>query len=199
MSNVRTITLLQIALILLTVSVVFNVLFLAWALKKTRYFSPSTSVVHKQFNFHVVAPGFWRSAMLNKESVKRMRAHGLKTIINLRMKGKSSDWEKELAEHYEINYYHFPMDAHIKQESQVLEDILGILENPAKQPVLVHCGAGKDRTSLISALYRLKFSDWRLEDIHKEMLMYGYDEGSFPLIFETVKEWNEKRMPAGAT
>ena len=154
---------------------------------------PQTSVVHSQFNFHVVAPGIWRSGQPNQESLLRMKQYGLKTVINLRNEdGPMQLWEKALAEKLSLKYCHFPMDAWRRQNKETLKEILRIISDPTNQPVLVHCHAGKDRTGLVIALYKLQFSGARFDDVYKEMLMYGYDEENFPEIIETVRSWKER-------
>ena len=152
---------------------------------------PETSVVHKQFNFHIVSPGVWRSSQPNEESINRMKEHGLKTIINLRRDELVNRWERELAAKFSINYYNFPMSAGIKQDKKKLLEILRIINEPSNQPVLIHCHAGKDRTGLVSSLYKLKFTNAKFDDVHKEMLMYGYDEESFSEIIKTVRSWKD--------
>jgi len=151
---------------------------------------PATPVVHRQFNFHVVAPGVWRSSQPNEEALRTMKEHGLKTIINLR-RGKSVHrWEEALAKELSLRYYRFPMDARDKQDEERLREILEIMHDPANQPVLVHCHAGKDRTGLMAALYKLTYLGASVDDVHHEMVMYGYDKSAFPEISRTVKSWD---------
>lgn len=154
--------------------------------------SPKTSIVHKQFNFHIAAKGVWRSSQPNKESLSRMKEHGLKSVINLRSNEITHRWEKKLANKLELNYYHFPMDARAKQYENILKKILIIMHDPIKQPLLIHCLSGKDRTGLLVALYRLRYDLATLDEVHQEMLMYGYDEKKYPKIIETIKEWSQK-------
>ena len=59
---------------------------------------------------------------------------------------------------------------------------------------MYHCLGGKDRTGIVTAIYRLKNSDIGFEEVHKEMLMYGYNEEEFPQIAEFVKNWREKYL-----
>ncbi|GBD90844.1 tyrosine phosphatase family protein [bacterium BMS3Abin04] len=157
--------------------------------QKQKYIPPATSVVDKQFNFHIVDSALWRSAQPNSESLKRMKHFGLKTVINLRGDSVTNEWERELADSLNLNYYNFPLDSHKEQNSDEINLILKIINQKKNQPVLTHCLGGKDRTGLITALYELKRGNKTLSEIHKEMLMYGYDEDKFPKIYEFVKKW----------
>lgn len=155
---------------------------------------PLSSVIHRQFNFHIVEPGIWRSSQPNEVSIRRMKKYGLKTIINLKTSKEVNNWERLLAEESGINYYHFPMDCDHIPDEQTLKEIVDLMHDLANQPVLVHCQAGKDRTGLIIAFYKMKFSQEKFNDIYNELLMYGYDESTCPKISETLKQFKVKHL-----
>ncbi len=152
-------------------------------------YRPSGSVTAIQKNFHIVSPGFWRSAQPSSRSIHRMKKYGLKTIVNLRQSKRTDRKERNLARELGLNYYHFPLDARREQDPEILQQILNVVEDPARQPVLVHCAQGKDRTGLLAALYKLRNTDLPVEEIRREMLMYGYDEEEFPKLLEVLKKW----------
>ena len=155
-------------------------------------FPPRASVASKHFNFHVVSPGVWRSSQPSEEFLIMLKNYGLKTIVNLRRSKSINEQEGRFAKNSGIAYYYFPMEARKKQDRKVLEKILRVINDSSNQPVLIHCQAGKDRTGLISALYKLEFMNADFDDVHKEMLLYGYDEKAFPEIIRTVKSWKNK-------
>ena len=150
---------------------------------------PSTSVVHEQPNFHVVAPGVWRSAQPGLEALRRMRSYGLKTIVNLRLDVESKPWENKYAKEQGIQYFHFPFLATQVPSLKTVDAILSILVDPERQPVLVHCAAGKDRTGMIVAAYKLANTNMKFHDIYQEMMMYGYDEARYPAMLKTLRLW----------
>ncbi len=158
------------------------------------YVPPETSVVDKQFNFHIIAPGVWRSAQVSEESIRRMKIHGLKTIINFRGNEKSHQWEKKMALKLGIKYYQFSINSKKRQSKEKLAQILEIMNNPKNQPVLIHCLGGKDRAGLLSALYKIQFMNASKNDIHKEMLMFGYSQKEYPYISETVRSWDKNNI-----
>lgn len=151
--------------------------------------APSTSVVAVQPNFHVVAPGIWRSAQPNSESLRRMKSYGLKTIVNLRFDGETEPWENKLAGELDIRYFHFPISADRIVPSKTIDAILPILSDRERQPVLIHCAAGKDRTGTIIAAYKLKNTAWSFRDIYQEMKMYGFNEAYLPML-TTLRRWS---------
>jgi len=156
------------------------------------YIPPETSVSDKQFNFHIVDDNIWRSAQPSIESISVMKKHGLKTIINLRGSEENHLWESKISDSLGIQYFHFPMDGREVPDTAHLNNILKIIEDEQNQPVMYHCLGGKDRTGIVTAIYRLKNSDIDFEKVHREMLMYGYNQEEFPHLAEFVKTWREK-------
>lgn len=148
------------------------------------------SVVAVQRNFHVVAPGVWRSAQPNSESLRKMKSYGLKTLVNLRLDGEAEPWENKLAGELGIRYYSFPFSGAQVVPAKTVDDVLSILSDPKQQPVLIHCGAGKDRTGMLIAAYRITKAGWPFRDIYQEMRMYGYDEIQFPEMLRTLRLWS---------
>ena len=108
------------------------------------YIPEKTSVVDKQFNFHVVAPGFWRSGQPNHESIVRMKDHGLKTLINFRGDETTNMWEKNLCDSLGIIYYNFHIDYYVDRDMlyiathlfhQALVPQATLLENEVEYPL----------------------------------------------------------------
>ena len=158
------------------------------------YIPPETSVSDKQFNFHIVDDDIWRSAQPSVESIAVMKMHGLKTIINLRGSEENHLWESRICDSLGIQYFHVPMDGREVPDTADLNNILRIIENQQNQPIMYHCLGGKDRTGIVTAIYRLKNSDVSFEEVHKEMLMYGYNEEEFPQLAEFVKNYRKRYL-----
>jgi len=156
------------------------------------YIPPETSVSDKQFNFHIVDDGIWRSAQPSVESISVMKKHGLKTIINLRGSEKNHLRESRISDSLGIKYFHIHMDGREEPDTADLNSILRIIENQQNKPVMYHCLGGKDRTGIVTAIYRLKNSDVEFDEVLTEMLMYGYNQEEFPHLAEFVKTWREK-------
>jgi protein tyrosine/serine phosphatase len=44
-----------------------------------------------------------------------------------------------------------------------------------QHPIFVHCLHGRDRTGLMTAVYRVHFDGWPVEKAYEEMLECGFD------------------------
>jgi len=157
------------------------------------YAPPETSIVDEQFNFHFVTPFLWRSAQPSEKSLQRMRDHGLKTLINLKRDETNHAWERSAAERIGLQYYYFPMDAEGDHDLEQIAEILRVIKDPANHPVLIHCHGGKDRTGLISSIFKIEYTEEDFNDIYKEMLVFGYHQERFPSVLKTIRRWCEIR------
>jgi protein tyrosine/serine phosphatase len=161
--------------------------------EKSEYIPPETSVVDKQFNFHIVDEGVWRSSQPNAESIARMKMHGLKTVVNLRGDSANHVWERRIVDSLGLTYVNFPMDGKAKQDTGYLRQVLSFVQDEANQPLLMHCLGGKDRTGIISALYKKEKYNQSFESLKREMIMFGHDAEEMPELLKVIENWNDEK------
>jgi protein tyrosine/serine phosphatase len=105
----------------------------------------------------------------------------VKTIINLRDEPDNILNEQEVATNMGFLFHSFPMNALKYPDEAQVNKILAELSNPELQPVFIHCKAGKDRTGLIMALYRIQKQGWTRQQAAREMLDLGFTPALYPL------------------
>ena len=177
----------NIFLLVLLALVNFNIFSFAEELKQNK----EISFVKEIYNFHVVAPGIMRGSQPSEASIKLLQDYcGIKTILNLRSDKVEVDWERQVAEKLGIDYINIPMNGGQKQSLEKIEQCLNIMQDKARQPIFVHCQAGKDRTGMICAAYKIKYNNWRLEDALFEMLTYGYSRSCCFQMEESLSAWD---------
>ncbi len=66
---------------------------------------------------------------------------------------------------------------------------LRLAADPANQPVLVHCGAGTERTGLLCLLYKNEFQHVPLEEGFKEAQAYGHNPSRTPQMHEMMEKY----------
>lgn len=126
--------------------------------------------LENKFNFGVVEEGkVYRSAQPNQEFLSYLRKkYGIKTVICLKI--EAVDWEKKFCEDSGLIFSQLAIKSWRRwPEPEEIKDFLDILNDPAAYPALIHCERGKDRTSAIAALYRLKYQNWTLKETLVEM------------------------------
>ena len=122
-------------------------------------------------NFGEVTERYFRGGQVTPDGVDKLAAMGVKTIIDLR--DKPSEAEPEACKRNGITYHKFPMDSSGAPDDKSVNEILSIIQN-AKEPVYVHCSAGKHRAGTIAALYRIRVQGWTKEQAWAEQQSYGF-------------------------
>ncbi|NQZ56052.1 MAG: tyrosine-protein phosphatase [Lentisphaeraceae bacterium] len=121
-------------------------------------------------NFLQVSSILFRSAQPDKEGMISLKKRGIKTIINLRSFHSDRD---EMADN-EFNYIHLSTKTWHIEEKEIIT-FLKTVSDPTKQPVLVHCMQGVDRTGTMCAIYRIVIQGWEKEEAIAEMKHIGHN------------------------
>ena len=124
-------------------------------------------------NLHQVSPTLYRSAALEPAGFAAIKNLGVKTVVNLR--AFHSDRKETAAAGLQYEHIYFKT-WHAEDEDVVR--FLKIVTDPARQPALVHCQHGADRTGTLCAIYRIAVEGWSKEEAIDEMMRgdYGYHE-----------------------
>jgi protein tyrosine/serine phosphatase len=120
-------------------------------------------------NFFRVSPALYRSAQPTAQGFSNLKKLGIRTVVNLR--SFHSD-RKEIGE-TGLAYEHIYMKAWHAEDEEVVR-FLQIVTNPKRQPVLVHCQHGSDRTGTMCAIYRIAVQGWTKAEAIREMKKGGY-------------------------
>lgn len=121
-------------------------------------------------NLHKVSDDLYRGAQPAAEGIERLKALGVKTIINLR---SSDTADKDLPMLSGIAYERIPMTAWRPNDPDVVR-FLQIVTDESRLPAFVHCRRGADRTGMMVAIYRIAVQDWDKEQAITEMTQGGF-------------------------
>lgn len=133
-------------------------------------------------NLHKVSDTLYRSAQPTGEGMKNLKEKlGVKAIINLR----SFNSDRDEIGKTDLGYEHLTMKAWHPEKKEAVR-FLQIVTDPARQPVLVHCQHGADRTGTMCAIYRIAVQDWPKDKAVKEMREGGYN---FHEIWSNLPKW----------
>ena len=124
-------------------------------------------------NFGRVNDNYYRGAQLDGRDYADLASLGVKTVLDLT--GDDVDpSERGLAERAGMQYVHMPMTTHEPPTAAKLAEFLSIVNDPAKQPVYVHCVGGRHRTGVMTAAYRITEDGWTADQAFKEMKQYNF-------------------------
>jgi protein tyrosine/serine phosphatase len=105
-------------------------------------------------NRHPIAAGAWRAAQPLPHQLRNLRREGLKTVVNLRGKTKTSTYglERTTCTKEGLRLIDFPMKSRAAPTREIIRAARDLILSVEK-PVLFHCKSGADRAGLMSALY----------------------------------------------
>lgn len=136
-------------------------------------------------NLHRVSNALYRSAQPSAAGMQEAKRMGIKTVLNLRQFHSDRDEIGETGLAYEHIYFN-PFNPEDKEVVRFLQ----IAADPGRQPVLVHCKHGADRTGTYCALYRICIEGWSKDAAIEELKDggYGHHESIFGNLIKYIHE-----------
>ena len=123
----------------------------------------------------------YRSGQLTGQQLTQAAGRfGIRTVINLQMPGEELEEERELTKRLGIDFVNLPMPGDGFGEEWQFREILKIIDDPERRPVLVHCARGTCRTGAAVAMYRFERDGWTIDDVAVEMRRQTYRYGWLP-------------------
>jgi protein tyrosine/serine phosphatase len=124
-------------------------------------------------NFGQVSATYYRGAQPSGHDYAALASLGVKTVINLASDDAAPD-EEALSEQAGMKYVQIPMTTHQAPTAAQQAEFFQIVNDPASQPVYVHCVGGRHRTGVMTALYRITQDGWTSDRAFQEMKQYKF-------------------------
>ena len=124
-------------------------------------------------NFGRVNDNYYRGAQPIGDDYQTLAAIGVRTLINLTSHDAVAN-EEEMASRAGLSYFQIPMTTRKVPTAAQLDEFLRIVNDPANQPVYVHCVGGKHRTGVMTAAYRMTSDGWTADQAYEEMKQYKF-------------------------
>jgi protein tyrosine/serine phosphatase len=126
-------------------------------------------------NFGRINANYFRGAQPKAHDYADLAALGVKTIIDLTRDGDVS--EAGLVQQVGLRFVRIPMTTTDRPSSSAVDQFLKLVNDPANQPVFVHCQGGRHRTGVMTAIYRLTHDGWNADRAFSEMKEYEFAKG----------------------
>ena len=133
--------------------------------------------------FETVREGvLYRSGQPRGLGMHWIQARGIRTVVGLRRPDKKGTIEATRhAEENGMRYINIPLGSSSGEIDEAAREFLDIVEDESNWPVLVHCGRGKERAGVMSAVYRIEHDGWTNEEALQEGFELGMTEGRMPI------------------
>ena len=123
---------------------------------------------------------------------------GVKTVINLIGDEDLDSTEQSSVEEHGMRYVQIPMSTRKAPTAQQLETFLSVVNDPASQPVYVHCVGGRHRTGVMTAVYRMTKDGISGAEAFTEMKRFKYGPDFLHPEFKKFVYGYEVKKPAAA-
>jgi protein tyrosine/serine phosphatase len=157
-------------------------------------------LVYQSFlpNLRVVRDGvLWRSGQPSRVGLHLAHWAGVRTIVCLR-EGADDGIQAEaaFAEHHGILFIQNPLLFSGKGIDTAVSRFMEVVGDARRQPVLVHCARGKERSGVCGAVFRMEFDGWTNAEALREMQALGFAEDTLPALRRYVATYRPQRRLA---
>ena len=128
-------------------------------------------------NFGRVNDNYYRGSQPSAKQFEDLKRLGVKTIIDLRKDRlkEASDWAKAAG----LQYVNIPLTTKKAATEAQTAEFLKLVNDPANQPVYVHCKGGRHRTGQMTAIFRINNDGWTSDQAYTEMKKYDFEDSFF--------------------
>ena len=123
-------------------------------------------------NFGTVNEHYFRGAQPTGRAYADLAASGVKLVIDLQEDGLAS--EQGFVQKAGMKFVRIPMNTRVAPTSEQVALFLKLVNDPANQPVYVHCAGGRHRTGVMTAVYRMTQEGWTADKAFQEMKQYRF-------------------------
>ena len=121
------------------------------------------------YNFREIEKGkLYRSSQPDEKFLSYLEDfYNIRTIVSLRNKIEKS--EINFVNKKEISLVHIPLTPLSILSKEKTFTFLKLFSDKKNFPILLHCRRGKDRTGIMTALFRLYYQNWSEKEVFKEI------------------------------
>ncbi len=124
-------------------------------------------------NFGKINNNYFRGAQPKGGDYADLAALGVKTVIDLQKDGPSK--EAGYVKAAGMNFFRIGMTTTDRPTDAQVAEFFKIVNDPANQPVFVHCAGGRHRTGTMTALYRMTNDSWTPSQAYNEMKQFRFE------------------------
>ena len=120
-------------------------------------------------SLHRVSAELYRGGQPTAEGVRRLKAMGVRTIVNLR----AVHTDRDEIGRTNVAYERIRFNTWRPDDDEVVR-FLRIATDPGRTPAFVHCRFGADRTGTMCAAYRAVVQGWSMAEAIRELAFGGF-------------------------
>lgn len=128
-------------------------------------------------NFGQIGAAYFRGGQPEGHDYADLAAAGIKTVIDLQADFQPG--EEQLVQQAGMRFHRIGMTTRTAPTAEQVATFLSLVNDPANQPVYVHCAGGRHRTGVMTAIYRMSGDGWTAEKAFQEMKQFKFGADIF--------------------
>lgn len=150
----------------------------------------------------ILPDSLYRGAYPTAAQVDRL-AHELhvRTILNLT--GDQGDERerqaRDAAAARDVAVVSLPLPGDGRADFDILDQAAAVLADDARRPLFFHCAAGKQRSNVVLAAYRIKHCGWSLQRVFEELDAHGLDREEEKPLCDHIRAYFDRLHGAAGT
>jgi protein tyrosine/serine phosphatase len=123
-------------------------------------------------NFGQINQAYYRGGQPDGADFVTLKQLGIKSVVDLQEDADSKEptWVRTAG----MQYFHIRLSSRRPATEEQTEYFLKLVNDPANQPVYVHCSGGRHRTGEMTAIFRINHDGWTADQAYAEMKKYHY-------------------------
>jgi protein tyrosine phosphatase (PTP) superfamily phosphohydrolase (DUF442 family) len=123
-------------------------------------------------NFGKINNQYYRGEQPKAGDYRALAALGVKMVIDLQRDFDPA--EERLVAAAGMKFHRFRLTTSDRPSDEDVTQFLALVDDPANQPVYVHCKGGRHRTGVMTAAYRMTHDGWTADQAYQEMKDYHF-------------------------
>jgi len=124
-------------------------------------------------NLGQVSATLFRGGQPRKEGYPKLKEMGVEIVVNLRDDKEEIAEERRIVEQNGMRFVSIPWNAWRDPDDRQVAEFLELLRANPERKIFVHCKAGKERTGVMIAAYRIAVQGWTAPQALDEMEYFG--------------------------
>lgn len=125
-------------------------------------------------NFGKVEDTLWRGARPTDAGLEKLKAMGVKTLVNFENDKQAVEHEQAWAQANGIKFVSIPLSVITPPKLAKIQQFLDLAQAPQNRPLYFHCMQGRDRTGTAAFSYRIAHDGWNYDRAYNEMVSYHF-------------------------